>query len=384
MCLVCKQLRLAPGAQEDDDGVPAFLAKAMNAPHEKSVSNALDLLVDLGAMQADSNDLTTLGECLAVLSLEPRVGKMMIWSYLLGCSRVAANMCVAMTTKSPFVLPRENQRRVAEAAKVQLSKGSESDQLTVHFALETKGHMKNRDTFLDFCRRSFINGTTMQMISDLRRNLSRELNRLSFADPTRSNQAQNRHDKEPALWQAAIAAGLYPNIASRTSGQSNFTTMDKHKVRIHVSSVNAAKGQPLNQKCAVRKDEIEFVCFGEIVKGDRLFTANQTTHLVSPLPLLLLCGTQLYVRPKQQQEDEDPDGCGTNGSSTTAILSVDDWIVFECDATMAGQLVILRRRLNSAFWNTIAQGSLDGLTALERDAVHSLGNVLISAHRSAA
>jgi hypothetical protein len=105
---------------------------------------------------------------------------------------------------------------------------------------------------------------------------------------------------------------------------------------------------------------------------------------VSPLPLLLLCGTQLYVRPKQQQEDEDPDGCGTNGSSTTAILSVDDWIVFECDATMAGQLVILRRRLNSAFWNTIAQGSLDGLTALERDAVHSLGNVLISAHRSAA
>jgi ATP-dependent RNA helicase YTHDC2 len=345
----------------------------MNPPHEKSVTNALDLLVDLGAMQADSNDLTTLGECLAVLSLEPRVGKMMIWSYLLGCSRVAANMCVAMTTKSPFVLPREAQRRAAEAAKVQLSRGSESDQLTVHFALETKGQMRNRETYLDFCRRSFINGTTIQMISDLRRSLSRELTRLSFADPTRSNQAQNRHDKEPALWQAAIAAGLYPNIASRTSGQTNFTTMDKHKVRIHVSSVNAAKGQALSKKCAVKPDEIEFVCFGEIVKGDRLFTANQTTHLASPLPLLLLCGTQLCVRPKPEDDDIS--------TSTTAILSVDDWIVFECDTTIAGQLVILRRRLNSAFWNTIAQGSLDGLTDFERDAVYSLGNVLVSAHR---
>jgi hypothetical protein len=92
--------------------------------------------------------------------------------------------------------------------------------------------------------------------------------------------------------------------------------------------------------------------------------------------LLLLCGTQLCVRPKPADDDIN--------TSTTAILSVDDWIVFECDATIAGQLVILRRRLNSAFWNTIAQGSLDGLTDLERDAVYSLGNVLMSAHRSAA
>jgi ATP-dependent RNA helicase YTHDC2 len=371
MCLACKQLRLAPGGQEDNDGVPAFLAKAMNPPHEKSVSNALELLIDLGAMQADSNDLTSLGECLAVLSLEPRVGKMMIWSYLLGCSRVAANMCVAMTTKSPFVLPRETQRRAAEAAKVQLSKGSESDQLTVHFTLETKAQMRNRDTYLDFCRRSFINATTLQMMSDLRRTLFRELARLSFADPTVMNQPQNRHDKEPAVWQAAIVAGLYPNIASRTSGQTNFTSMDKHKVRIHVSSVNSAKGQALGKKSAIKSGEIEFVCFGEIVKGDRLFTANQTTHLVSPLPLLLLCGTQLCVRPREAEDSE------------MAILSVDDWIFFECDATIAGQLVILRRRLNSAFWNTVAQGSLDGLNEQELDAVNILGNVLISAHRSA-
>lgn len=344
----------------------------MNPPHEKSVSNALDLLVDLGAMQSDSNDLTTLGECLAVLSLEPRVGKMMIWSYLLGCARVATDMSVAMTTKSPFILPKESQRRSAESAKIQLSMNSESDQLTIHFALERKSQIRGRSAFNEFCRRSYINATTMQMISDLRHNLFRELGRLSFADPTKKNQPQNRHDREPALWQAAIVAGLYPNIASRTTDQTNFSTMDKHKVKIHVSSVNCAKGQRLGKKCTVKKGDMEFVCFGEIVKGDRLFTVNQTTHLISPLPLLLLCGTQLCVRPK---EDKNDDIC-------TAVLSVDEWIRFECDAAIAGQLVILRRRLNSAFWNTIANGSLDGLGEQQSDAVNALGTVLISAHRA--
>lgn len=370
MCLVTKQLHLAPGGQEDSDGIPAFLGKAMNPPHEKSVTNALDLLVDLGAMQSDSNDLTTLGECLAVLSLEPRVGKMMIWSYLLGCARVAADMSVAMTTKSPFILPKESQRRAAENAKVQLSLNSESDQLTIHFALEKKSQIRNRTAFVDFCRRSYINITTIQMISDLRHNLFRELNRLSFADPSKKNELQNRHDNEPALWQATIVAGLYPNIAFRTTGQTNFTTMDKHKVKIHVSSVNCAKGQTLCKKSAVKAGVMEFVCFGEIVKGDRLFTANQTTHLISPLPLLLLCGTQLCIR-----QNEDGEGM--------AILSVDDWIVFECDAAVAGQLVILRRRLNSAFWNTIANGSVDALDSKQTDALNILGTVLISAHRTA-
>ena len=72
MCLLCKKLGLAPGGPEDEDGVPGFLGKAMSAPHPKSISNALELLVDLGAMQPETNNLTDLGECLAMLSLEPR------------------------------------------------------------------------------------------------------------------------------------------------------------------------------------------------------------------------------------------------------------------------------------------------------------------------
>jgi HrpA-like RNA helicase len=371
---MCKQLDLAPGGPEDGDGVPAFLAKAMSPPHAKAVSNALELLVELGAMLPETNDLTTLGECLATISLHPRVGKMVIWSYILGCARAACNMAVAMSYKSPFTLPPTSMRKAADDAKVRMSQNSESDQVTVHFALEKQEQYKNQTAFGDFCRRNFLGVSTMQMISDLRKNLTRELESLGFSNPSTRQGYHNRHDSDHSLWQASITAGLYPNMALRRRGDVNFSTMTNQKVKVHVSSVNAVRGQPLSAKCQVPKGEIEFMCFGEIVKGARMFTANQTMHLASPLPLLLLCGTSLSVRPADAQKG-DP----------MAVLNMDDWIVFKTDVNTAAHIVVLRKRLESAFWNVVSNPSagLSNLTDIERDAVEILGTVVRSAHMSA-
>jgi hypothetical protein len=393
---MAKKLELAPGGPEDDDGVPAFLAKAMSPPHAKSISNALELLVDLGAMLPETNDLTILGLCLSIVSLEPRVGKMVIWSYLLGCARVSSNMAVAMSYKSPFILPPPSMRRDAEKAQVQLSQNSESDQVTVLNAILKRDQLAKRSAgtgaFYDFCRKNFLSAATVQMISDLRKNLSRELSTLGFPNPTMTNQNQyhNRHDTSLALWQAAIAAGLYPNVASRKRGDTNFSTMTNRKAKIHVSSVNAVKGQPMNSKCQVPEGEVEFVCFGEMVKGTHFFTMSQTTHLASPLPLLLLCGTSLSVRPlsnnNKNADDNNANANANDNSKNFAILNVDDWIIFKCEAHVAAQLVLLRKRLDSAFWHALADpgAGVKNLTATERDAVEILGTVLQSAHKSTA
>jgi ATP-dependent RNA helicase DHX36 len=374
MCLLAKKLALAPGGPEDADGVPAFLAKAMSPPHSKSVENALELLVDLGAIEPETNSLTDLGQCLSALSLEPRVGKMVIWSYLLGCTGVAVNMGVAMSYKSPFILPPTSMRRAADTAKVDLSQNTESDQITILFALQKRDQVLRRPggDCNAFCRRNFISASTIQMISDLRKNLSRELTSLGFPSPFTMNQYHNRHDNDHALWLAAIAAGLYSNVASRRRGEVNFSTMTNRKAKIHVSSVNSVRGQPLNAKCNIPEGEVEYVAFGEMVKGANFFTMSQTTHLSSPLPLLLLCGTSLSVRPVP----EDP---------KNAILNMDEWIVFRCNADIASHVVILRKRLEAAFWHLLSNpsGGLSSLSAAERDAVEILGTVLQSAHRPA-
>lgn len=375
MCLFTKKLGLAPGGPEDADGVPAFLAKAITPPHEKSISNALELLVDLGAMLPETNDLTNLGQCLSILSLEPRVGKMVIWSYLLGCARVTSQMAVAMSYKSPFALPPPAMRRSAEKAQVELSQGSESDQVTVYNTMIKQDQIrknKSEGAWREFCRRNFLSPSTTQMISELRKNIARELSSLNFPDPMKNGGFHNRNQNKEALWQAALSAGLYPNVCTRQRGEVNFSTMTNRKCKIHVSSVNAVKGQPLNNKCQIPEGEVEFVCFGEMVKGAHMFTISQTTHLASPLPLLLLCGTALTVHP-------DPN------DHQFAILGLDDWIVFKCPADAAAALVVLRKRLDAAFLKALAQPSLLGdqnMEELDRDAIDALGQVLQSALKS--
>jgi Oligonucleotide/oligosaccharide-binding (OB)-fold len=304
-------------------------------------------------------------------------------------------VAVAMSYKSPFILPPPHQRKAADEAKVRLSQGSESDQLTVHYALELRA--QSRFSINEFCKKNFLSTNTIQMISEIRKNLTRELSALGFPSPSAVGKGNNnvapyhnRHDKDHALWHAAIAAGLYPNVAFRKRGDTNFSTMTNQKVKVHVSSVNAIKGQPMNSKCDAPKGQLEFVCFGEMVKGTAhsFFTVNQTTHLASPLPLLLLCGTSLSVRPAQEMDGGED---GNKKPAKTAILTLDNWIIFQCEADVAANLVVLRKRLDTTFWNALAKtkkGKTPGdtknllaqLDPQEKDVLEILGPLLQSAH----
>ncbi len=96
ICLQIKKLDLAPGGAKDPNGVPAFLSAAMVPPSKKSITAALDSLIALGAMDKKTN-LTPLGHCLSLLSVDPKHGKMIIWAYVLGCSKVRDRYDVIQT-----------------------------------------------------------------------------------------------------------------------------------------------------------------------------------------------------------------------------------------------------------------------------------------------
>jgi hypothetical protein len=67
------------------------IANTNSHPFSFSITaTSLELLIDLGAMLPETNDLTNLGLCLSTLSLDSCVGKIVIWSYLLGCARVSS------------------------------------------------------------------------------------------------------------------------------------------------------------------------------------------------------------------------------------------------------------------------------------------------------
>ena len=146
--------------------------------------------------------------------------------------------------------------------------------------------------------------------------------------------------------------------------------MSNRKAKVHVSSVNGCRGQPLATKCSIRKDDIEIVVFGELVRGVNMFTMNQTTHLFSPLPILLLCG-ELRIRPSVCEESSE--------RKNTSVLSVDDWICFQCSTEIASNLVVLRRRTQEVFLKFVSKG-VDSFSRADIDALDMLGSVLKSCH----
>jgi ATP-dependent RNA helicase DHX36 len=385
ICLQCKRLKLTPGGPEDDDGIPAFLSAALTPPHPKSVTNALEKLVEIGAMEVDSNDLTRLGHCLSCLSVSPEVGKMVIWSYILGCSKSASSMAVAMSYKSPFIIPPPHMSTNADKARVELSQGSESDQVTILRVLEARDNFikRNRnDQLYTFCRNKFINYATLQMIADFRRNISRELVAMGFPDPTNSSTSAwyNRNETNANLpfLQSTVVAGVYPNVACRQAGATKFTNHTKRSLKIHLGSINACKGQPLSKKSTA----LEFIAYGEMVKGKIMYTLNQTTHLSSVIPIMLLCGN-FRVRPYRsgsvggiQEERHD-------GANAMSVLSVDDWICFKCHKNFASGLAILRKRLNVIFHHFVSNPNtfFTDLNEMERETLAVLDEVLRSTHQ---
>jgi hypothetical protein len=143
--------------------------------------------------------------------------------------------------------------------------------------------------------------------------------------------------------------------------------MSNKKAKIHISSVNAVKSQPLSNKCQVAENEVEFILYGELVKGKAMFTMENTSHLSSPLPLILFCG-QLRVRPHESSTSE----------AKKAILSVDEWLAFLYDADIAAALVLLRQRLDSVFALMTSDPSNyhNKLTKTQSDAIQTLDQVL--------
>jgi len=372
MALQCKKLQLAPGGPEDDDGIPAFLASALTPPHPISVQNALESLVEMGAMDGETNDLTKLGHCLSVLSLEPRVGKMLIWSYILGCSKEATSMAVASSYKSPFILPPPSMRYDADEAKIELSRGTESDQVTVLNVLKVRDDMYRKgrqNQFYNYCRRNFINTPTINMIADLRRNIARELITIGFDDPHSKNW-HNRNSVEMNLpfLQATIAAGIYPNLASREEGQSNFKTLGNRKAKIHLSSVNACKGQPLSRKSQI----LEYVAYGELVKGVSSYTLSLTTHIASLMPILLTA-KEFRIRPLHLDGDQ----------TRESLITVDD-IKCRCENESAFGLTVLRNRCMAIFERVVSNPNLtiDGLDHADWKALRTLDVVIRSAFQS--
>ncbi|XP_003567152.2 DExH-box ATP-dependent RNA helicase DExH6 [Brachypodium distachyon] len=351
---LCLQVKLL----DPNCRIADFLKKTLDPPIPETVKNAITVLQDLGALTQDEQ-LTDLGEKLGSLPVHPSTSKMLLFGILMNCLDPALTLACAADYRDPFVLPMApDERKKAAAAKVELASlyGGFSDQLAVVAAFDCWICAKDRGQEALFCSKYFVAANTMNMLSNMRKQLHSELSQRGFLPADAS--ACSLNAKVPGIISAVLVAGAYPMVGRllpprRNCKRAVVETASGAKVRLHPHSCNfnlsfnKSYGNPL-------------MIYDEITRGDGgMYIKN--CSVVGSYPLVLLA-TEMAVAPPDDSDEEegsseDEAEKNTSGQQNEEIMSlpdntvsviIDRWLRFDATALDIAQIYCLRERLASA------------------------------------
>ncbi|KAL6604170.1 P-loop containing nucleoside triphosphate hydrolase protein [Neocallimastix sp. 'constans'] len=229
VCLQVKVLNLGK--------VSDFLSQAMEAPQELTVQQALQLLQVVGAIDKQEN-LTTLGRALALIPLNPRIGKMLIYGSLYHCLDPVLTIASGLSYRDPFVLTTQVDRDKARHVKLNFSMNSRSDHIALLNAFEQWDQSENK---MQFCQDHFLNSSTMETMKEMKEHLKRLILNLfgimnyndEIDDPMIAQKIaklnENSHNTE--LIKGIVLSGVYPNVA---------------KIHLHIKNSNSQKKKANN------------------------------------------------------------------------------------------------------------------------------------------
>jgi ATP-dependent RNA helicase DHX29 len=139
------------------------LTEAFDPPTSRNVRRAVQLLKDVNAL-TDSESLTPLGRQLAKLPLDIWLGKLVLHGVTFGCLDAAVFIAAMLSAKSPFTDNGRSDSRTV-AAKIAFSKGN-SDLLLVYNAYCAWRRACLAGNVHEFCRKNFLNHSTLSQIED--------------------------------------------------------------------------------------------------------------------------------------------------------------------------------------------------------------------------
>lgn len=308
------------GAPED------FLGRALDPPQPQSVSNAVNLLRKIGACHPNNHVLTPLGQHLASLPVNVKIGKMLIYGAILGCLEPIATIAAAITEKSPFSTPM-NRKDEANLAKASLAVAN-SDHLTLYNAyLGWKKSQADR-TDMSYCRKHFLNRTALLTIEDVKHELMKMMEQAGFWSSRSSSSHHSKQQAAPLSKQqisvvnAVLAAGLYDSVA-RVLCTPSVDVLERvactvetpqGKAQVHPSSVNR------------NLQTHGWLLYQEKVKYTKIYLRD--TSLIPPFPLLLF-GGDIDIQHRER------------------LITLDGWIHFQAPVRIGVIFKHLRKLMDS-------------------------------------
>ncbi|XP_062869966.1 ATP-dependent RNA helicase DHX29 isoform X1 [Trichomycterus rosablanca] len=309
-----------------------FLSRALDAPPQQAVCNAVSVLRKIGACQVESYTLTPLGHHLASLPVDAKIGKMLVFGAVLGCLEPIATIAAAMSEKSPFSTPM-NRKEEANLARDALSMSS-SDHLTIYNAYLgwKKACQDGLRTEMAFCRKHFLNRTALITIENVKQELVRMVQQTGLNTSTSSSSMSFSKQEVPVIV-AVLSAGVYDNVGriiptpSVLPEERIACTVEtpQGKAQVHPSSVNR------------NLQTHGWLLYQEKVKYSKVYLRDTT--LTSPFPILLF-GGDIDVQHRER------------------LVSVDGWIHFQAPVRIGVIFKHLRQLLDLLLERKLANPKL--------------------------
>ena len=323
---VCLSI-LASGLGKDCED---FLRQAPQPPSDDSVQAALTVLEEVGAITSERKFLTPLGQHLAKLPVDVRLGKMLVLGSLFQCLDKVLTIAASLSSKSPF--STFLQDAATAKAKHKQFEDPDSDFATLCNVWEgyNDARSKSNKAGRAYCQSNYLNQTSMHEITTAKKDFLNLLRGIGFVGKDGSSPSVynsdaweksdiNRNSKNWTLVHAVVFAGLNPNVARlEESRPGSYALWSKdQQIYFHRTSVNATKKR-------FAKDQNWVVFFEKFGTPNR--TSVTTTCFVNSMPLLLF-GGPLVVK------------------HTDRIVVVDEWMEIEMAAQIGVMLKELRRQV---------------------------------------
>ncbi|KAM5264051.1 ATP-dependent RNA helicase DHX29 [Ctenodactylus gundi] len=352
LCLHIMKCNL--GSPED------FLSKALDPPQLQVISNAMNLLRKIGACELNEPQLTPLGQHLAALPVNVKIGKMLIFGAIFGCLDPVATLAAVMTEKSPFITPI-GRKDEADLAKSALAI-ADSDHLTIYNAyLGWKKAWKEGGyrSEITYCRKNFLNRTSLLTLEDVKQELIKLVKAAGFSSSTTSTSweangaSQTLSFQEIALLKAVLAAGLYDSV-----GKINYTKSVDVTEKL-ACFVETAQGKAQVHPSSVNRDlqTYGWLLYQEKIRYGRVYLRETT--LITPFPVLLF-GGDIEVQHRER------------------LLSVDGWIYFQAPVKIAVIFKQLRVLIDSVLRKKLENPKM----SLENDKILQIITELIKTENS--
>lgn len=208
-----EQLCLSVRAMGNKD-VGGFLSRTPTPPEALAVEGAIKMLRRMGAL--DGDELTALGQQLAMIPADLRCGKLMVYGAIFGCLDDCVTIAAILSTKSPFLSPPD-KREQAKQAKMRFAQG-DGDLLTDLRAFQQWDEMMQdrmpQRQVRGFCDDSFLSYNTLSDIASTRTQYYSALTEVGIiASGNAWSSARKSPSPSMPLLRALTASAFSPQIA---------------------------------------------------------------------------------------------------------------------------------------------------------------------------